>query len=123
LRKTFARAILGPRLSLVARIGNLGCGPGNGHIDVCELRLTDGKLFMFLAIGQVSKFTHIAFLDADAKINGVGSTGRGNSLCEGGGWRFVAKGFPRPGVEFKRDGIEFVLGMDGQIGPLGKVLA
>jgi transposase len=33
---------------------------GYVHIDVCELRLADGKLFMFLAIDQVSKFTHVA---------------------------------------------------------------
>lgn len=35
---------------------------GYVHIDVCELRLVEGKLFMFLAIDRVSKFTHLAFL-------------------------------------------------------------
>ena len=44
---------------------------GYVHIDVCELRLADGKLFMFLAIDRVSKFTHVAFLDANTKMNGA----------------------------------------------------
>ena len=37
---------------------------GYVHIDVCELRLAQGKLFMFLAIDRVAKFVHVAFLDA-----------------------------------------------------------
>lgn len=36
------------------------------HIDVCELRLAEGKLFMFLAIDRVFKFT-----DANTKMNGA----------------------------------------------------
>jgi transposase-like protein len=44
---------------------------GYVHVDVCELRLTEGKLFMFLAIDRTSKFTHIAFLDANTKLNGA----------------------------------------------------
>jgi transposase InsO family protein len=44
---------------------------GYVHIDVCELRLAEGKLFMFLAIDRVSKFVHIAFLDANTKMNGA----------------------------------------------------
>jgi transposase InsO family protein len=44
---------------------------GYVHIDVCELRLAQGKLFMFLAIDRVSKFTHVAFLDANTKANGA----------------------------------------------------
>jgi transposase InsO family protein len=44
---------------------------GYVHIDVCELRLAEGKLFMFLAIDRVSKFTHVAFLDANTKLNGA----------------------------------------------------
>jgi transposase InsO family protein len=44
---------------------------GYVHIDVCELRLAEGKLFMFLAIDRVSKFVHVAFLDANAKMNGA----------------------------------------------------
>src|SRR3712207_488376 len=44
---------------------------GYGHIDVCELRLSQGKLFMFLAIDRVSKFTHVAFFDANTKLNGA----------------------------------------------------
>jgi transposase InsO family protein len=35
------------------------------------LRLAEGKLFMFLAIDRVSKFTHVAFLDANTKANGA----------------------------------------------------
>lgn len=44
---------------------------GYVHIDVCELRLSTGKLFMFLAIDRVSKFTHVAFFDANTKLNGA----------------------------------------------------
>ena len=44
---------------------------GYVHIDVCELRLAEGKLFMFLAIDRVSKFAHVAFLDANTKPNGA----------------------------------------------------
>jgi transposase InsO family protein len=44
---------------------------GYVHIDVCELRLSEGKLFMFLAIDRVSKFTHVAFYDANTKMNGA----------------------------------------------------
>jgi transposase-like protein len=44
---------------------------GYVHIDVCELRLAEGKLFMFLAIDRISKFTHVAFLDANTKLNGA----------------------------------------------------
>src|ERR671910_182227 len=44
---------------------------GYVHIDVCELRLAQGKLFMFLAIDRVSKFVHVSFLDANTKMNGA----------------------------------------------------
>ncbi len=44
---------------------------GYVHIDVCELRLAEGKLFLFLAIDRVSKSTHVAFLDANTKANGA----------------------------------------------------
>jgi len=44
---------------------------GYVHIDVCELRLAGGKLFLFLAIDRVSKFTHVAFLDANTGKNGA----------------------------------------------------
>src|SRR5918993_897064 len=44
---------------------------GYVHIDVCELRLAGGKLFLFLAIDRVSKFVHVAFLDANTKANGA----------------------------------------------------
>ena len=44
---------------------------GYVHIDVRELRLARGRLFMFLAIDRVSKFTHVAFMDADTKANGA----------------------------------------------------
>jgi transposase InsO family protein len=44
---------------------------GYVHIDVCELRLAEGKLFMFLAIDRVSKFVHVAFHDANTKLNGA----------------------------------------------------
>jgi transposase InsO family protein len=44
---------------------------GYVHIDVCELRLAEGKLFLFLAIDRVSKFVHVAFFDANTKLNGA----------------------------------------------------
>lgn len=44
---------------------------GYVHIDSSELRLTQGKLHMFLAIDRVSKFTHVAFFDAATKLNGA----------------------------------------------------
>lgn len=44
---------------------------GYVHIDVCELRLAEGKLYMFLAIGRISKFTHVAFFEANTKANGA----------------------------------------------------
>jgi transposase InsO family protein len=44
---------------------------GYVHIDVRELRLAEGKLFLFLAIDRVSKFTHVAFFDANTKLNGA----------------------------------------------------
>src|ERR671917_651089 len=44
---------------------------GYVHIDVCELRLSEGKLFMFLAVDRVSKFAHVAFFDADTEMNGA----------------------------------------------------
>jgi transposase InsO family protein len=44
---------------------------GYVHIDVCELRLAQGKLFLFLAIDRVSKFTHVGCLDANTKLNGA----------------------------------------------------
>jgi hypothetical protein len=44
---------------------------GYVHVDVRELRLAEGKLFLFLAIDRVSKFAHVAFLDANTKRNGA----------------------------------------------------
>src|ERR687890_590118 len=44
---------------------------GYVHVDVCELRLAQGKLFMFLAIDRVSKFVHVAFHDANTRMNGA----------------------------------------------------
>jgi transposase InsO family protein len=44
---------------------------GYVHIDACELRLAAGRLFLFLAIDRVSKFAHVAFFDANTKLNGA----------------------------------------------------
>ncbi|MDB5374762.1 MAG: Integrase catalytic region, partial [Belnapia sp.] len=44
---------------------------GYVHIDICELRLAEGKLIMILAIDRVSKFTHVEFLPAATKLNGA----------------------------------------------------
>ena len=38
---------------------------------MCELRLAEGKLFLFLAIDRVSKLTRVAFFDANTKRNGA----------------------------------------------------
>ena len=43
---------------------------GYVHIDSCELRHTDGKLVMFLAIDRVSKFTYVEFHDSAGKMEG-----------------------------------------------------
>jgi transposase InsO family protein len=34
---------------------------GYVHVDICELRLAEGKVHMFLAIDRVSKFTYVEF--------------------------------------------------------------
>ena len=44
---------------------------GYVHIDISELRLTGGKLNMFLAIDRVSKFTYVEFRDDAGKMNGA----------------------------------------------------
>lgn len=44
---------------------------GYVHIDICELRLSSGKLVMFLAIDRVSKFTYVEFRDDAGKMNGA----------------------------------------------------
>ena len=46
-------------------------GIGYVHVDVCELRLAQGKLFMFLAIDRVTEFVHVGFFDANTKMNGA----------------------------------------------------
>jgi hypothetical protein len=44
---------------------------GYVHIDSCELRHTNGKLIMFLAIDRVSKFTYVEFHDCAGKMEGA----------------------------------------------------
>jgi transposase InsO family protein len=44
---------------------------GYVHIDACELRLAEGKIFMFLAVDRVTKFVHVGFFDANTKMNGA----------------------------------------------------
>jgi len=41
------------------------------HIDIAELRLTEGKLNMFLAIDRISKFSYARFRDDMGKMNGA----------------------------------------------------
>lgn len=41
---------------------------GYVHIDICELRLAQGKLHMFLAIDRVSKFTYVEFHEQATKL-------------------------------------------------------
>src|SRR4028118_1301775 len=55
---------------------------GYVHIDICELRLAEGKLFMFLAIDRVSEFVHVAFLDAATKANGAAGLRRPRQCLE-----------------------------------------
>jgi len=43
---------------------------GYVHIDICELRLAEGKINMFLAIDRVSKFTYVEFHENAGKMNG-----------------------------------------------------
>jgi transposase InsO family protein len=44
---------------------------GYVHVDACELRLAQGKPFMFLAVDRVGKFTHVALFGADTEANGA----------------------------------------------------
>ena len=44
---------------------------GYVHIDSCELRLSAGKVHLFLAIDRVSKFTFVEFRDDVSKMNGA----------------------------------------------------
>ena len=44
---------------------------GYVHIDICELRLAEGKLNMFPAIDRVSKFTYVEFHENAPIINGA----------------------------------------------------
>ena len=44
---------------------------GYVHFDICELRLVEGKLNMFLAIDRVSKFTYVEFHENAGKMNGA----------------------------------------------------
>ena len=44
---------------------------GYVHIDIAELRLTGGKLNMFLAIDRVSKLFYVEFRDDMGKMNGA----------------------------------------------------
>ena len=44
---------------------------GYVHIDISELRLSQGKLNMFLAIDRVSKFTYVEFRNDAGKMNGA----------------------------------------------------
>ncbi len=44
---------------------------GYVHVDISELRLSEGKLNMFLAIDRVSKFTYVEFRDDAGKMNGA----------------------------------------------------
>jgi hypothetical protein len=44
---------------------------GYVHIDICELRLAEGKLHMFLAIDRVSKFVYVEFHEQATKLIGA----------------------------------------------------
>lgn len=44
---------------------------GYVRIDSCELRHSDGKVVMFLAIDRVSKFTYVEFHDSAGKMDGA----------------------------------------------------
>ncbi len=44
---------------------------GYVHVDVCELRLAEGKLHMFLAIDRISKFTYVEFHEQATRMIGA----------------------------------------------------
>src|SRR5215213_8090650 len=44
---------------------------GDVPIDRCDLRRAEGKLFLVLASDRVSRFTHVAFLDAATRMHGA----------------------------------------------------
>jgi hypothetical protein len=44
---------------------------GYVHVDICELRLAEGKLNMYLAIDRVSKFSFVEFHENAGKANGA----------------------------------------------------
>ena len=41
------------------------------HIDSAEMKISNGKQHMFVAIDRVTKFTHVAFFDRATKANAV----------------------------------------------------
>jgi hypothetical protein len=65
MTRRLPRASGSPRPSIAPR------STGHVHVDVRELRPAQGRLSLFLAIDRVSKFTHVAFLGADTKLNGA----------------------------------------------------
>jgi hypothetical protein len=58
--------------STASKRGRFAATPiGYVHIDICELRLAEGKLHMFLAIDRVSKFTYVEFHEQATKLIGA----------------------------------------------------
>jgi hypothetical protein len=59
---------------------------GRVPIDACGLRLAEGlaegKLFLFLAIDRVTKFTRVAFCDANTRMNGAAGLRRPRRCLE-----------------------------------------
>ena len=67
MTRRLPRASGSPRPSIAPR----STGHVHVDVDVRELRLAQGKLFLFLAIDRVSKFARVAFLGADTELNGA----------------------------------------------------
>ena len=41
---------------------------GYFHIDICEVRTEEGKLYLFVAIDRTSKFTYVELLEKAGKL-------------------------------------------------------
>lgn len=82
---------------------------GYVHIDICELRLTEGKVHMFLAIDRVSKFTYVEFHE------------RANTVIAAAFLRNVIKVFPyKTRIVLTDNGIQFADSPRNRSGPTAR---
>lgn len=59
----------------------------------------------------------------DSPLSTAGSTDRRNTLGEGLRWRPIEQGLSGPFVELAGNGAELGLAVQGQVGPVGQILA